>query len=144
MRKEQREAIGWAALGRVAGKEARRQLLKPGKTPFELNVRGSIGGEPWRALLSGELVVAEDTERTTSKLPPMEHLLGVVLSWLGPRKREELVKGLLEDYAAADHRLPEVDVAIVELAKRTLQQLRASTTSQVAGSVSAAYQLGRL
>lgn len=137
MKKEVVDAMGWAFLGKFAGKYTRRGLLPAGEdVPIELEITGRIKQTSWQQNIAGRLCIGHDLTRSKSSAPDTVHLVAVILSKLSSRNREQLLRCLPEEFARNKQQLPEVDPLSIEAAKSMLERLRANTEQAVKGSVS--------
>lgn len=145
MTKDELNAVCWAALEAVARKECRRDaLLAGGEYDVALLVAGDVKAKTFTAEARAHLVVNHDGTRVVSQAPPPAHLVGYLLGMLPRAKRERMLRELPEAFAAADHRLPDVDANLVEAAQNLLERLRAKVQQQVRGAISTSYTVHHL
>ena len=132
----------WAALSRVADKEANRDDLPAGSAYIvNLLVTGEIDGQPIEQALSAVLTVGHDSTRATSATPAVDRLIGSILAKLNTVTREAILRELPEQFEAAGCVPPEVPADVVEKTAGMLKRLRAKQSQAVRGSVSVKYRL---
>lgn len=143
MTSEEIRAAAWTTLGRVAAKEARRDVLPAGtQYPVELQLTGKVDGQAFVTKVSANTSVGHDSLRVTSHGPDVAHLVAYLLSRMNRRTREVIIRELPERFARAENRLPPVDHALVEAAEGLLKRLRSKLQQPVRGPVSTTYRLG--
>jgi len=129
-------------LAKVAGKEARRDLLDAGATyKGHLRVVAELDGATVEKLVDAELSVGHDSKRSWSVVVDSRALTALLLSKLNATTREHLVRELPELFAAAGNQLPEVDPVMLALADSLLVRLRAKKTQTAKGTVACRYKL---
>lgn len=142
MQEKERTAALWAALAYVAGKEARRDELADGAVyECKLSIAGQVGDQRVDVPVEATLHVGHPSQRASSSGPSTEHLVACLLSRFNERTRERIVRGLPEEFAAHDGKLPEVTSAQLDAAKGLLARLRVKTTVTQRGPVSGHYAL---
>ena len=145
MTKPELAAACWAALEAVAKKECRRDALAAGaEYDVALRIAGEIKTKAFACEAQAHLAVNQDGVRVVSQAPATPQLVGYLLGLLSRAKREALLAELPEQFAAADNRLPDVDVGLVEAAKKLLERLRAKVQQEVRGSLSTSYTVYHL
>lgn len=133
-------AAVWEAVGKIAGKESRRDDIPDGSAhKIELYLAAKIDGQIYRQGFTANLTVGHGSTRAASSLPNMGEVLGHVLAQLNGATREAVLAKLPEIYAANDGKLPEVPAEIAAAADGMLEKLRASKTQTVRGPVSVKY-----
>ena len=134
---DRQQAIVMTTLGKVGAKHGRRELLQAGCTHMvKARVKAEIDGTPLDPfVIEATLGIAPDKTQSRSTAAPVESVVGFLLEQLSKKKREELLRSLPEQYAAADCQLPEISGARIEEARGLLGRLRSSTESTVRGDV---------
>lgn len=136
------DAVLWAALGKVAAKEARRDLLREECSyPVNVIVTGRVVDVDVRKSIRADLTVGSEQTRASSRGPDNTHLLACILGKLNQKTREKLCRDLPEDFLKAGESLPDVELSLHAMAKSLLSRLRSKQSTTVAGSVSCRYQL---
>jgi hypothetical protein len=142
MKESQRTAVVWAALGKVAAKEARRdELTAGGSHVLHLSVAGHVDDEPVAQIVRGVLCVGHDALKASSTGPAAAGVVACILAKLNAVTREQICRTLPEEYAAAG-KLPEVDASLSAAAESLLTRLRTKDQVTQRGAVSCSYQLG--
>jgi hypothetical protein len=145
MKKDQLNAVCWAALECVAKKEFRRDALEAGtECDVTLRIAAEVKTKPFACEAEAHVVVNHDGTRLKSSEPPTPHLVAYLLGFLSRPKRESLLKELPETFAASDNRLPDVDASLVEAAENLLGRLRSKVQQNVRGSISTSYTVHNL
>lgn len=135
-------AAVWAALGKIAGKETRRELLAGGlEIGLELEIKGLVDGQLFAQNVVGALSVGADTTRTSSSAPDRAKLVAWILSQLNTQTREKILRELPESFAAAGNKLPDVDPVLLEATEGMLGRLRAKVSQPVQGPLSCRYHM---
>lgn len=130
------------AVSKVAAKEGDRDELVTGKNyDVSLTITATIEGQTLSQSYDCNLSVGHDSQRAGSA-PTADILLAYLLGQMNPAHREAAQRKMVADFAANDGSLP-VDNSIRESAKGTLQQLRATQSTTVRGTVSCKYQASK-
>jgi hypothetical protein len=125
-------SAAWHAIAKVAAKECDRDELVDGSDyDVQFRVIAEVGGETLDQSFSARLSVGHESERAGSA-PSAESLLGFCLEKLTKPKREALLAEI--EAAYLEGKLP-VTEDVQQLAKSSLQRMRASQTTTVRGSV---------
>lgn len=134
---DRQRAIVMTALGKVGAKHGRRELLEAGCShAVKARVKAEIDGFPIEPFsIDATLGIGPDKTQSKSTAAPVECVVGYLLEQLSKKKREELLRSLPEQYAAAGCQLPEISGARIEEARGLLGRLRSSTESTVRGDV---------
>lgn len=132
------EAIVWAGVGKIAGKEATRELLPIGQHKFELALAAHAGGVDVAFAGEATLIVNPDQECLQSTTPDPPRVVALLLSYLPKRTRA----AVLRDFAAKFGEVA-VDEETHAQAATLLETLRAKSTVTKRGSVSCPYSLTR-
>ena len=142
MNKAEISAVTWAAIESIAKKQFRRDALPAGaEYDVALKVSGEVGKASCAFEAHGHVVVNHDGVRLATQSPPVPQLTAYLLGLLPRAKRENVLKELPEIFAAADNRLPDVDIGLVEAAQKLLERLRSKVQQQVRGAISVAYRV---
>jgi hypothetical protein len=145
MTQDELNAVCWAALEAVARKECRRDALVAGaEHDVTLRVAGELRAKPFACEVTAHVAVNHDGVRVVSQAAPPAHLVAYLLGFVPRRRRETILRELPDSFAAADNRLPDVDVALAEAAQNLLERLRAKIQQQVRGAVSTSYTVRHL
>ena len=134
-------AVAWFSLLKTAEKEAVRDDLKAGSShTIDLVVSGSVDGHFFDEHVAGQLSVGHDSQRASSSNPPLDKLIGYILSQLNETHRAAILR-LPALYVAQGCELPEVSPAIAAETDAFLKKFRAAkaafgvaTTSRLVGS----------
>lgn len=139
MTNRQREVYSafWHALGKVGGKEGNRTALGEGKSyPVNLRIRGTVCKQEINEQIAGLLLVAFDSEGTTTSGPEGDHLTALILSRVPKTRQAELLESLSR-YFAEHGALPEIDEELLDQITHLRKQLRArSAPTTKRGAVS--------
>lgn len=131
----------WAAVGKVAEKENRRDDLPDGFTgKVEMYIAAKIAGSVYRQGFTADLSVGHASTRASSSLPNTGAIVGHILALLNEKTREAVLRDLPAVYASNAGELPEVPEEISAAADGLLAKLRATKSQAVRGSVSCKYQ----
>lgn len=84
----------WAGLSVIAAKRFDRDLLLPGQYPLQFRIACKHSTERATEIVNGELLVAEQQQRTTTAKPSAEELVAAILYQLSPKKRAQVVEVL--------------------------------------------------
>jgi hypothetical protein len=142
MNKAEIAAVTWAALESIAKKQCRRDALAAGgEYDVALKISGEVGQASCVFQAEGHVVVNHDGVRLASQAPPISQLTAYLLGLLPKAKRENVLRKLPENFAAADNRLPDIDAGLVEAAQQMLDRLRSKVQQHVRGSISVAYRI---
>jgi hypothetical protein len=129
-------AVAWHALLKTADREAVRDDLSAGTAhTIDLAVSGTVDGEEFFEHIVGQLSVGHDSQRASSANPPLDKLIGYILSQLNESHRNAILR-LPALYAEQGCELPEVSPAIAAETDAFLKKFRAAKTAKVRGSVS--------
>ena len=129
----------WAALGKVAGKEADRDGLEAGsRHEVSLHVSGDVDGRRIHQRIEAILSVGHDQQKATSVTPEQPKLIAAILSKLNAATRERILNDLPEEFEA-EGQLPELDKELVVAAGAMLKRLRASKQITANGPVRCEY-----
>lgn len=131
-----RQSIVFAAVERYSKKVALRSDLEAGSAyAISAKIEGKLDGEPkFTKTIAGILSVGQPYERVSSVGAPVEEVIAGILETLAPSKRSAVIASLVGRFQetgsimAPDPR--------IEQAKSLLEQLRASKSKTVAGTVS--------
>lgn len=122
--KEAAVSAAWHAVGKIAGKSARRELLEgPAVCKVDLVVAGTVAGQHVELPCVGELKVNPDGVRISNCNPPPNEVLGLMLARLAPRVRASLIAQTLAHFTE-HHELPAFEPKFAEQAKSFMEQLR--------------------
>lgn len=132
---DRHQAIVMTTLAKVGAKHGRRELLQAGCTHLvKARVKAEIDGFPLDPFsIEATLAIGHDKTQSRSTAAPVEGVVGYLLDQLSKKKRDELLRSLPEQYAAAGCQLPEISGARIEEARGLLGRLRSSTESTVRG-----------
>lgn len=126
-------SAAWHAISKVAGKECDRDELSDGQDyDVEFRVVAEINGQTLDQSFSARLSVGHETERAGSA-PSADALLGFCLEKLSKPKREALLAEIEAAFVDGDL---SVSSDVQQLAKSSLQRMRASHSTTVRGAVS--------
>jgi len=141
MTNDQRLAVLWAALAKIADKESRRELLTAGREhAIDLTIAGDIDGSGVdRLSVEGKLTIGEDQTRAKSVPAPAADILAYMLRQLTASRRDALLRELPELFAANGNQVPDVEPHLREAAEGLLKRLAGRTEQTVRGSVSCRY-----
>jgi hypothetical protein len=133
-------AVAWHALSRIADKESCRDDLRAGGVHvINLAISGSVDGQPVRESVDAILTVGHDSERASSSLPAVGHLIAAILAKLNTATREAVLANLPTEFAQNGYQLPIVPDTLIAQATAMLVRLRATQTVPVRGSVACKY-----
>ncbi len=128
-------AIALAALEKWATKEGDRDELAAGSSyDVSLTIDGLVDGQDFADACIGRLLVNHDSQQAHSTGPKPAVLVAALLADLPPRRRQQILDRLPDQYLAAGGRL-EVDPDLLADAERMLERLRTSSTITRRGSV---------
>jgi len=133
-------AVAWHALSRIADKESCRDDLRAGGVHVvKLAVSGTIDGQPVHESLDAILTVGHDSERASSSLPAVGHLVAAILAKLNTATRDSILANLPSEFVDNGYTLPAVPDTLIAQATGMLTRLRATQTVPVRGSVACKY-----
>jgi hypothetical protein len=129
-------AVAWHALLKASDKAAVRDNLSPGTShTIDLAISGEVDGHFFDEHVAGQLSVGHDSQRGSSSNPPLDKLIGYILSQINETHRAAILR-LPALYVAQGCELPEVSPSIAAETDAFLKQFRAAKTANIRGSVS--------
>jgi hypothetical protein len=135
-------AILWTALGYLAKKRTKRELLDA-ETRVDVVIEGKVGRSKICEHVVGVLRVAEDSQRASSKACDTVHLIGLLLAEMPSEEARAKFKKTVAEFHAENKRLPDLPKnaggdGFDEWTKSTeqfLALLRSHEMTDVAGSI---------
>lgn len=136
-------AVAWTALGKLADKEARGDLVGEGVQPeVALHVSAAVDGlAALDAMARGTLFVGHPSQRASSSAPKLVEVVAYFLGCLPAAERARTVRELPEAFAAAGGRLPMGDPSHLAAAENLCERLRVKTVQTVRAPVTLSYTL---
>jgi hypothetical protein len=136
-------ACVWAAVGKIAEKESRRDDIADGAShDLELLIAARIDGEHvYQRHFRAGLQVGHESRRASNQNPPLGQLIGAILCKLNQATREAVLRDLADEFAAAGGQFAEVDATTAAAVDGMLAKMRAAMPqATVRGSVSVKHQ----
>lgn len=118
----------WAGLSVIAAKRFDRDLLLPGQHPLQFRIACKHLTDRATEVVNGELIVADQQQRTTTAKPSADELVAALLYQLTPKKRQQVVEVL------AARQLQANDECVV-MAKQIVASNSTHSISNVRGSL---------
>lgn len=139
---DQLEAVVWAALEKVSQKQKDADSLPEGtQHTVNLDLSGSVDGEPFNASVNSVLSIGHRQTRSSSVNPQVPQLIAWILSKLNRVTRHRIILDLPEEFLANDKQMPEPSPVLVSEVERLLKQLRQTKTVEARGSVRCEYSI---
>lgn len=136
---KERDAALWATLERVANRQKRREVLKPGALyVVEASIDGQVNGTPTGFALEAQTTVGHPTTSLISSIPAARTVVAWLLSRFGPRKREAIVEDMVAEFGETG--LPRLSDDLLALAESLLKRLRSQSSAERQGAVSTQFQ----
>lgn len=130
------QAAMWAFAGKIAADQGERDDLHDGQhSAVRLSIVAEVDGRKTRHAFAGSVDVGHASTRASSVGPNQDELLALVLAKLNHQTRDKLCRALADEFAAAGGKLPAIDSAIVDQAKKLRADLRQKVDQPVRGSV---------
>lgn len=133
-------AAAWHAIGKVAEKEGRRDDLKPGSYPVELQLVGTVRKSTIETEISGELHVGTNSTQNKPSSPNLADVVPQLLARMSPAARRAVLAELPRLFKRAAKRPPVPD-EVARDAETLLKRLRSTKKSRVRGAVTCNYEL---
>ena len=139
---EQLDAVVWAALEKVAHKQKESDSLPEGsKHTVNLEMNGTVDGEPFEKSFSSVLSIGHRQTRSSSVNPQVPQLIAWILGKLNRATRNRVLLDLPDEFLANGKQMPEPSPVLVSEVEHLLKQLRRTKTVEARGSVRCEYSI---